>query len=540
MHWIAPISRYLPLALATIVWLAACAGVIQPTATAWAILTGLVALGVWDLIQQQHALFRNYPLIGRLRFLSEEIGPQIRQYFVESDTEGKPFDREQRALVYQRAKDVRDTMPFGTERRVMEAGYEWLNHSIAPSPIPAELPRIDVGGAACDQPYSASLLNISGMSFGALSGRAIEALNIGAARGNFAQSTGEGGLSPHHAAGHGDIIWQVGTGYFGCRNRDGTFDLQQFSEVADLPQVKMVELKLSQGAKPGHGGLLPGSKVSVEIAAVRGVPAGKDCLSPAFHSEFSSPLELLDFVQRLRMASGGKPVGVKLCVGQPWEFLGICKAMIETDIVPDFFSVDGSEGGTGAAPVEFSDHVGMPLRDGLAFVNSSLIGSELRARTKISASGKVLSGFDMAITLALGADWCNSARAFMLALGCLQSQKCHTNECPVGIATQDPLRERALLVAKKSVRVANFHRHTLDALIDLTAAAGLSSTEELTPDLFSRRLITGANEALSSAFPILNEGELLTNDCTSTFWLENWRRARADSFMPKSRYYKNS
>lgn len=525
--------RYLPLLFVALVWLAACIGSTQVSLLAWIVLTGLLALGIWDLFQHKHALFRNYPLFGRLRFLSEEIGPQVRQYFIESDTDGKPFDREQRALVYQRAKNVRDTMPFGTERRVMEPGYEWLSHSIAPSRAPSQLPRIKVGGASCKQPYSASLLNISGMSFGALSGSAIEALNRGAANGHFAQSTGEGGLSPHHMAGQGDIIWQVGTGYFGCRNKDGTFNLEQFTEVATRPQVKMVEIKLSQGAKPGHGGLLPGSKVTSAIASTRGVPAGEDCLSPAFHSEFSTPLQLLEFVKRLRLASGSKPVGIKLCVGHPWEFLAICKAMIETGTVPDFFTVDGAEGGTGAAPVEFSDRVGMPLRDGLAFVNNALIGSGLRNRTKIAASGKILSGFDIALTLSLGADWCNSARAFMLALGCLQSQKCHSNECPVGIATQDPMRERALLVDDKSIRIANFHRHTLKALTDLTAAAGFDSPEELSPTIFSRRLITGANENLTAAFPLLNEGELLTGECASPLWKIHWDQARTDSFKPK-------
>src|SRR5271154_5515313 len=390
----------------------------------------LAAIGTNDLLQTRHAVLRNYPLSAHIRFILEEIRPEIRQYFLESEKDGTPFSRDKRALVYQRAKKALDKRPFGTQNDVYAAGYEWLHHSMAPKPVVKEPFRVGIGGPDCEKPYSASIFNISAMSFGALSSNAIRALNTGAKKGNFAHDTGEGGYSPYHRENGGDIIWEIGSGYFSCRNADGTFCAEKFAENAKSDQIKMVELKLSQGAKPGHGGVLPGAKVSAEIAATRGVPIGVDCISPSSHSAFSTPIEMMQFIATMRRLSGGKPAGFKLCIGHRWEFLAICKAMLETEIYPDFIVVDGKEGGTGAAPVEFTDHLGMPLREGLSFVHNALIGINARDRIKLGAAGKIISAFDVARVLALGADWCNSARGFMFALGCIQSQSCHTDHCP--------------------------------------------------------------------------------------------------------------
>ncbi len=494
------------------------------------ILVALSLLGLWDLSQKKHSLRRNYPITGWLRPLLEEIRPQIRQYFIESDTEGRPFDREQRDLVYQRAKGVVDSMPFGSERNTQAPGFEWVNHSMTPRPPDAAETRIMIGGETCSQPYSSSLLNISAMSFGALSAAAIRALNLGAKIGGFAHDSGEGGLSFHHRAG-GDIIWEIGTGYFGCRDAQGRFNAQAFQRSAVLPQVRMIEIKLSQGAKPGHGGILPAAKVTREIARARGVPVGEDCISPPYHSAFSTPRELLQFVALLRELSEGKPIGIKLCIGHRWEFLALCKAMRQLEVYPDFIVVDGKEGGTGAAPVEFADHVGTPLRDALLFVHNALVGAELRDKIRIGASGKVVSGFDMALCLALGADWCNAARGFMLALGCLQSQKCHTNRCPVGIATQDPWRQRALVAADKSQRVANFHRHTVQALSDLAAAAGVSTPGQLTMEHFYHRTTHREAVPLWQSYQFLSPGELL-HDIQHNDWRRWWQLATAESFAP--------
>ncbi len=338
----------------------------------------LCALGLHDLYQREHAILRAYPISAHLRFLLEDIRPELRQYFFEDNKDGRPFSRDTRAIVYQRAKMNIDKRPFGTEIDVYEEGFEWLRHSIAARPVSHEQFRTRVGAARCALPYDISLLNVSAMSFGALSGNAIRALNLGARKGEFAQDTGEGGFSPYHRESGGDIVWQIASGYFGCRTRAGDFDPQTFATVAASDQIKMIEVKLSQGAKPGHGGVLPASKVSAEIAQIRGVPMGEDCVSPSAHSAFSTPIELLRFLARLRELSGGKPVGFKFCVGQPWEFLAICKAMLETGIYPDFIVVDGKEGGTGSAPLEFMDHIGMPMRDGLSFVHHALIGVGLR------------------------------------------------------------------------------------------------------------------------------------------------------------------
>ncbi|MFM8767253.1 MAG: FMN-binding glutamate synthase family protein, partial [Rubrivivax sp.] len=428
---------------------------------AWALPGALLtALGIHDLAQTRHAILRNYPVIGHLRFLLEFIRPEIRQYFIESDRDAIPFSRQQRALVYQRAKGVSDKRPFGTQLDVHEEGYEWINHSLAPTHIASHDFRVTIGqgGTSCTQPYAASLFNLSAMSFGALSANAILALNAGAKKGGFAHDTGEGSISVHHRAHGGDLIWEIGSGYFGCRDEQGRFSEARFVENALDAQVKMIEIKLSQGAKPGHGGVLPGPKVTPEIAQARGVPVGTDCVSPAAHSAFSTPREMMEFIERLRQLSGGKPVGFKLCIGHPWEWFGICKAMLETGLLPDFIVVDGAEGGTGAAPLEFTDHIGSPVQEGLLLVHNTLTGLDLRSRIRIGSAGKVISAFDIARMRALGADWCNSARGFMFALGCIQAQTCHTGHCPTGVTTQDPARQRALVVPDKAERVYRFHQ----------------------------------------------------------------------------------
>ena len=444
----------------------------------------LSAIGTIDLLQTRHAVLRNYPLTAHIRFILEEICPEIRQYFLESEKDGTPFSRDKRAIVYQRAKKALDKRPLGTQNDVYASGYEWLHHSISPKLTAREPFRVVIGGPDCSKPYSASIFNISAMSFGALSPNAIRSLNTGAKKGNFAHDTGEGGYSPYHCENGGDIIWEIGSGYFSCRSGDGTFCAEKFEDAAQCDQVKMVELKLSQGAKPGHGGVLPGAKVSAEIAAIRGVPVGVDCISPSRHSAFSTPIEMMQFIATMRRMSGGKPAGFKLCIGHPFEFLAICKAMLETEIYPDFIVVDGKEGGTGAAPLEFVDHLGMPLREGLNFVHNALVGINARDRIKLGAAGKIVSAFDVARVMALGADWCNSARGFMFALGCIQSQSCHTDRCPTGVATQDRARQRALVVADKSERVFNFHRATMELLAELVAAADSTTRANSVPRIF--------------------------------------------------------
>jgi glutamate synthase domain-containing protein 2 len=497
-----------------------------------AVFVGLAALGTADLIQTRHAVLRNYPITAHLRFLLESIRPEMRQYFFEDDKFGMPFSRDKRAVVYQRAKKQLDKRPFGTQYDVYADGYEWLRHSVAPRPPAQDQFRITIGGPDCPKPYSASVFNISAMSFGALSPNAIRALNGGARRNHFAHDTGEGGFSPYHSEMGGDIIWEIGSGYFGCRKEDASFCKEKFAATATLDQIKMVELKLSQGAKPGHGGVLPAAKVSREISLTRGVPMGVDCVSPAGHSAFSTPIEMMQFIAGMRSLSGGKPAGFKLCVGHPWEFLAICKAMIETQIYPDFIVVDGKEGGTGAAPLEFTDHLGMPLKDGLAFVHNALIGIGARERIRIGASGKIVSAFDIARAMALGADWCNAARGFMFALGCIQSQSCHTDRCPTGVATQDRTRQRALVVQDKLERVANFHASTMQSLIELTAAAGLDHPNEFQPMHFSRRVSAREVMTFAQLYPPLGSGELLrgTNDPR---FREAWDMASATSFRPQ-------
>ena len=448
----------------------------------------LMALGYWDLTQTRHAVLRNFPVIGHFRYLFEAIRPEINQYFVESDVDGRPFNRIERSVVYQRAKRQLDTLPFGTRYNLYKPGCEWINHSLSPTAPPEVAPRISIGVGQCEQPYASSVLNISAMSYGSLSHAAISALNTGARRGSFAHNTGEGGISPYHLEGGGDLIWQIGTGYFGCRTPTGQFNGDLFSERAALPNVKMIEIKLSQGAKPGHGGILPGDKVTPEIAKIRGVQLGKDVISPPAHSAFSTPLQLCEFAQQLRQRSGGKPVGIKLCLGKRHEFLSICKAMIETDLPVDYIAVDGAEGGTGAAPLEFSNSMGCPLTEALVFVHNALVGVGLRDRVKIVASGKLITGFHLARALALGADVCASARGMMFALGCIQALRCNNNTCPTGVATHKPSLVKGLVATDKSQRVFHYHEETVASLLHMLAATGLQDPADLRPWHIHRRI----------------------------------------------------
>ncbi|TYC67206.1 FMN-binding glutamate synthase family protein [Stappia sp. BW2] len=490
----------------------------------------LSAIGYYDVRQTRHAILRNYPVAGHFRFLFESIRPELRQYFFESNQDGRPFSRERRSMVYDRAKDIEDVLPFGTELNVYDTSHAWVNHSICPKPHNREDMRVTIGGPDCKHPYSASLYNISAMSFGSLSGNAILALNKGAKAGNFYHDTGEGSVSRYHRQGGGDLVWELGSGYFGCRTDDGNFDADKFAKQAADPQIKMIEIKMSQGAKPGHGGLLPGPKVTEEIAEARGVPVGTDCVSPAAHSAFSTPIELLHFIAKLRDLSDGKPVGFKLCIGHRWEFMAIVKAMLKTGIKPDFIVVDGAEGGTGAAPLEFANHLGTPLRQGLTFVHNCLVGTGLREDIRIGASGKLISAFDIAAALSLGADWVNSARGFMFAVGCIQSQNCHTNRCPTGVATQDPKRQKALVVPDKAQRVTNFHNNTLKSLRDFSAAAGLSHPNEFKPEHVY--LHEGLREIMPASVALnwLKKGALLEQSHNIPGFSTYWEMAEAESF----------
>jgi glutamate synthase domain-containing protein 2 len=503
----------------------------------WLVLAflALVLLGLRDRQQTRHAVLRNYPVIGHLRFLFEFVRPEIRQYFFEADSEATPFSRQQRSLVYQRAKGQADKRPFGTQMDVTAVGYEWINHSMVPTVLPTHDFRVLIGAGRA-QPYSASIFNISAMSFGALSANAIRALNAGARRGNFAHDTGEGSISRYHRENGGDLIWEIGSGYFGCRDEQGRFDAARFAASATDPQVKMIEIKLSQGAKPGHGGVLPGAKVTLEIASARGVPPAVDCVSPAMHSAFSTPIELMHFIERLRELSGGKPTGFKLCIGHPWEWFAIAKAMLATGIVPDFIVVDGAEGGTGAAPLEFTDHVGAPLQEGLLLVHNTLVGLDLRERIRLGCAGKVTSAFDIARMLALGADWCNAARGFMFALGCIQSQTCHTGTCPTGVATQDPLREQALVVPTKAERVYRFHQQTLVALKELVQAAGLLHPGEIDASHIVRRSAEHSVKLLANLLPFTRPGALLEGDLSQQVFRTYWPMAEAASFKRVSAF----
>ena len=539
--WLLALDRYFPIRY--LMWLVCGIGFLL-TAFVWVafhqwgalalLFAALSIVGARDSLQRRHAVLRNYPVIGHLRFLLEWIRPEIRQYFIEGDHEAYPFSRQQRSLVYQRAKGDLDKRPFGTQLDVQAEGYEWINHSLMPTQVPSHDFRVLIGATRA-QPYAASVFNISAMSFGALSANAILALNGGAKRGSFAHDTGEGSISVHHRVHGGDLIWEIGSGYFGCRDASGRFDEQRYVDNARDPQVKMIELKLSQGAKPGHGGVLPGPKVTAEIAAARGVPIAVDCISPSRHSAFDTPVEMMRFIDRLRELSGGKPTGFKLCIGHPWEWFALCKAMLDTGITPDFIVVDGAEGGTGAAPLEFTDHVGAPLQEGLLLVHNTLVGLNLRSQVRIGAAGKVVSAFDIARMMALGADWCNAARGFMFALGCIQSLSCHTSACPTGVSTQDPVRQRALVVPDKMERVYRFHENTLEALKELVQAAGLEHPNQIRATHIVRRGHERGVRLLANSLPFLQPGELLAAIRGEGRWPHAvyelyWPQARAETF----------
>nr|WP_241265511.1 FMN-binding glutamate synthase family protein [Streptomyces boncukensis] len=494
-------------------------------ALAWA----LAALGGYDLLQRRHSVLRNYPVLGHLRYLLERLRPELQQYFIERDYDGRPFDRVVRSIVYERAKGTAAEEAFGTERDVRTPGHEFLVHSIAPVPVPETPPTVRVGGPDCTRPYEMSLLNVSAMSFGALSSHAVLALNRGAARGGFAHDTGEGGISAHHLRHGGDLVWEIGTGYFGCRTKDGDFDPRQFADQAAREQVVCVSLKLSQGAKPGSGGLLPGGKVNEEIARARGVPQGRTVVSPPYHSVFTTPRDLVHFLAYLRELAGGKPVGLKLCVGSRREFLALCKAMRAEGSTPDFVVVDGSEGGTGAAPLEFADHLGQPLTEGLLTVHNALTGAGLRERIRIGASGKVATGADIVKRLIQGADYTNAARAMMFAVGCIQAQRCHTNTCPVGVTTQDPRRVRALDVADKALRVQRFQAETVASAMKIMAAAGVSAPGELRPSMLRRRIDPATIRASDELYERLAPESLLGD--APAQWAQDWSAADPDRFF---------
>ena len=515
------------------------AAIAPPAVAAWgyiwppawwllAVVLPCIAVGIYDILSQ-HNVLNNYPVIGHLRYLLEFIRPELRQYFFESETSGRPFSREQRDVVDARADSKPDTAAFGTMLDVESAGFDFARHSLVVKNIDEAADRITFGGPQCTRPYCGSRLNISAMSFGSLSANAIRAMNRGAALGNFAHNTGEGGLSPYHLEFGADVVWELGTAYFGCRTKDGRFDAETFAEKAADERVKMIEIKLSQGAKPSHGGLLPAAKITEEIARIRNIEMGRDCLSPATHPEFDTPVGLLEFVARVRELAGGKPVGFKLCLGRRSEFMGICKAMRETGILPDFITVDGAEGGTGAAPTEYTDRLGTYINDALPFVQNILVGTNLRDDIRIIASGKVAMGFDMVVKHALGANACNAARPFMFAVGCIQARRCHTNKCPTGVTTQDPRRGRAVDVEAKALRVRNFHHGTVDAFLELTAALGCAHPDELSPELIFHRPEYGPARAYAELYPQVLPGQLVQNDAPPEY-ARDWRAASADKF----------
>lgn len=499
----------------------------------------LVLLGIRDILQPRHAIKSNFPILGHFRYLLESIRPEINQYFIESNIDGKPFSREDRSIVYQRAKKVTDTLPFGTQKNVYQTGHEFVAHSLMPSHVDWTSLRVDVGGPDCKQPYSASVFNISAMSYGSLSKTAVLALNGGAKDGDFAHNTGEGGVSPYHLKPGGDLIWQIGTGYFGCRTPDGEFNPEMFSEKAKLDNIKMIEVKLSQGAKPGHGGILPAEKVNEEVAQIRGVEIGKDVLSPPAHKAFDTPIGLLKFIQQLRELSGGKPVGFKLCIGKRYEFFAICKAMIETGIKPDFISVDGSEGGTGAAPLEFSNNMGTPTFDGLIFARNILRGYNLKKDIKIISTGRVTTGFGIIKLMSLGADIVYSARAMMLALGCIQALRCNSNHCPAGVATQDPKLYKGLDVENKRVRVKNFHNETLKSVAHILEAMGVEKTSELLPYHIKRRVSDHVIQDYSDFTLWVEEGSFLNGDVPDLY-KNAFLKSQATSFRQKEGFKKVS
>jgi glutamate synthase domain-containing protein 2 len=494
----------------------------------------LFFFGVHNIFQKRHSILRNFPILGSFRYLLEMVRPEIQQYFVESDTDGAPIPRELRSVVYQRAKLQIDTLPFGTQKDVYAPGYEWIAHSLAPKKLVTANLRVTIGGAFCKKPYSASVFNISAMSFGALSKTAVQSLNGGAQLGGFYHNTGEGGLSPYHLSEGGDLVWQIGTGYFSCRNADGSFCAEAFVKNANRENVKMIEIKLSQGAKPSHGGILPAAKVTLEIAEIRNVEMGKDVLSPPAHSSLNDPEALLHFVQQLRDLSGAKPIGFKLCLGKRSEFFAICKAMLTTKILPDFITIDGAEGGTGAAPLEFSDSVGTPLDDALSFVHNVLRGFNLRKDIRLIASGKVITGFNIFSKMALGADLCNSARGMMMSLGCIQARTCNTNKCPTGVATSDPELFYGLVPEVKKFRVCNYHRQTVHAFAELMGASGLSDSSEIRGYLVNRRVTRELVKTYADIYPEVDVGTFLKQDIPEIY-LNDYENAVATSFGSKSR-----
>lgn len=496
------------------------------------ILAPLIYMGVVDMTQNRQAIRKNFPLLGRLRYVFEDMRPKIQQYFVESDTDGTPLNRNERSVIYQRAKKQIDTIPFGTQLNVYAEGYEWMTHSVNALDHNKldHNPRVRVGNKDCKQPYDASILNVSAMSFGSLSPNAIEALNSGAKAGGFAHNTGEGGISPYHLKHGGDLIWQIGTGYFGARDTNGNFSPEAFTKNATRPQVKMIEIKLSQGAKPGHGGILPAKKNTPEIAAIRGVQAGTTVFSPPFHSAFNTPIGLIQFVKQLRDLSGGKPIGFKLCIGRKSEFLAICKAMVQLNIYPDFITIDGGEGGTGAAPPEFSNFVGMPLLDALAFADDALRGFGIREHIKLDCSGKILTGFHIVRAMALGADFCNSARAMMLALGCIQALECNKNTCPTGVATQDPYFMKGLDINDKGVRVTNYHHNTVASFVELLSCSGLDHPEKINRSHVYRRVFMNMVKTYEEIYPPVPDGCLLEGGDAPIEFESYMGKASAEAF----------
>jgi glutamate synthase domain-containing protein 2 len=523
-------NEFYAIAALTLVAIAAIAIVWPPVLWSLVVIAPLLLLGLYNTFQTEHTILRNFPLIGYGRYIMEGIRPEIQQYFVERDTDENPISREKRSIVYQRAKGVLDTHPFGTQRDVYEPGREWVCHSLeARLPHDEEEPRVTVGSSQCDQPYSASIFNISAMSFGSLSPTAVEAMNMGAAKGDFLHNTGEGGISPYHLEHGADLTWQIGTAYFGCRADGGGFDPEQYEKEATREEVKCIELKFSQGAKPGHGGILPGKKVTEEIAEIRGVPPGEDVLSPPAHSAFSTPTEMLEFLQRLRDLSGGKPVGFKLCLGQPHEFMGICKAVLETGIYPDFITVDGKEGGTGAGPLEFVNAVGIPMREGLTLVDNALRGIGVRDEVTIFTASKILTGFDIFRALALGADACNAARAMMLAIGCIQARRCNKDNCPTGVATQSAELYEGIDVPTKGERVYRYHKETVESFLELIGAAGIARPSEISPEHVMQRVDEATIKNFEDLYPRIPEDALLEGNAPE-FYERAWQKSDASDF----------
>jgi glutamate synthase domain-containing protein 2 len=514
-----------------------------PFVWAYAVVIPLFLVAVYDVLQKRHNILRNYPLMGHWRYILLSIRPQIQQYFIMSDQNGRPFNKEQRDLVCNRAEKKLDELPFGSQIDMDAPGYQWINQSLSPTVASKYSGVIKVGNEQCKKPYIASRLNISAMSYGALSQHAIRALNRGASIGGFAHNTGEGGLSQYHLMEGGDIFWQIGTGYFGCRTKDGGFCAEKFKEKSRLDNVKMIEIKLSQGAKPAHGGILPAPKVSKKIAQVRDVPAHQDCISPPAHTAFSGPTGLLKYVKQLRELSGGKPIGFKMCLGIHADFMAICKAMIETKIYPDFITVDGAEGGTGAAPLEFTDHIGTPLNDALIFIHNCLVGISVRSKIKIISSGKIISGFDMASKIALGADMCNSARGMLFSLGCVQSRRCHTNKCPTGVATQNPLLYYGLNIANKAPKVVSFHNATIASFQAVLGAVGVAHPEELTPRHIHKRIEGTKEQSYDVLYHYLSDGDLLNEETIPDDYKMYWEVAKTDVFPSENdayiKYYKD-